>query len=182
MTIYLKKFGSTLNSRQFGREALAAFKPSLKEIKKTEKIIVDFEGVITFTPSWGDEFLGFLLDKFGKRLELKNTGNLSVQASIKTLEEVYGDRFVIKHEINYNKSTNKDTDSTELKCIIDKNKETIFEFTYELLTQENFQNLREKSSADDFYKAIEKFLIRELDNNTLKDVYQIKTNNFWQYK
>jgi len=87
----------------------------------------------------------------------------------------------MKYEINYNLSVDAKTDSTELKCIINKNKRTVFEFTHELLTQENFQNLKEKSSADDFYKAIEKFLFRELDNNILKDIYQIRTDNFWQY-
>ena len=87
----------------------------------------------------------------------------------------------MKHQISYSLSVNKDTDSTELKCIIDKNRRTIFEFTYELLHFDNFQNLKEKSSADDFYKAIENFLIREIDNNTLKDIYQIRANNFGQY-
>ncbi len=92
MIIYLKKFGTTLNSRQFGKEALAAFKPSLKEIKKDEQVIVDFEGVITFTPSWGDEFLGFLYKKYKDRLTLKNTENPSVQASLEILEEIYKDK------------------------------------------------------------------------------------------
>ena len=96
MTIYLKKFGTTLNSRQFGRESITAFKSSLREVKKDEKIIVDFEGVITFTPSWGDEFLGFLYNKYKDRLVLKNTDNPSVQASLEILEEVYKNKFTIK--------------------------------------------------------------------------------------
>ena len=87
----------------------------------------------------------------------------------------------MRYKIHYNLSENTDTDSRELKCIINENRRTIFEFTYELLHHENFQNLNEKSSADDFYKAIEKFLIRELDNNALKNIYKIRTNNFWQY-
>ncbi|MBU1255940.1 STAS-like domain-containing protein, partial [Patescibacteria group bacterium] len=58
--------------------------------------IVDFEGVITFTPSWGDEFLGFLYKEYKGRLILKNTENPSVQASLEMLEEVYKDQFVIK--------------------------------------------------------------------------------------
>lgn len=89
MTIYLRKFGTTLNGRQFGRESLAAFRPSLKDIKKDEKIVVDFEGVITFTPSWGDEFLSPLLGEFGRRIVLKNTENPSVQATLELLEEVH---------------------------------------------------------------------------------------------
>ena len=93
MTIFLKKFGTTLNSRQFGRESFAAFESSLKNVKDDEKIIVDFEGVITFTPSWGDEFLGPLFGRFGERLVLKNTENLSVQATLKLLKKIYGKNF-----------------------------------------------------------------------------------------
>ena len=96
MIIYLKKFGTTLNSRQFGKEALAAFKPSLKDTKKDEDVIIDFEGVITFTPSWGDEFLGFLYKEYKDRLILKNTENPSVQASLAILEEVYKNKFKVE--------------------------------------------------------------------------------------
>jgi len=90
MTIFLRKFGTTLNGRQFGKESFAAFKPSLRSIKNDEKITVDFEGVITFTPSWGDEFLGPLINRFGQRLVLKKTENLSVQATLKLLGKIYG--------------------------------------------------------------------------------------------
>ncbi|MFH0906988.1 MAG: DUF4325 domain-containing protein [bacterium] len=97
MIIYLKKFGTTLNGRQLGKESFAAFSPSLKDISNNEDVIVDFEGVITFTPSWGDEFLGPLFDRFGGRLILKNTENLSVQASLEMLEEVYKKKFIIQN-------------------------------------------------------------------------------------
>jgi len=96
MIVYLKKFGTTLNSRQFGKEALAAFKSSLKDVKKDEDVIIDFEGVITFTPSWGDEFLGFLDKEYGDRLILKNTKNPSVQASLEILEEIYENKFKVE--------------------------------------------------------------------------------------
>jgi len=96
MTIFLKKFGTTLNGRQFGRESFAAFEPSLKIIKEGKKVVVDFEGVITFTPSWGDEFLTPLQKRFGRRLTLKNTNNLSVQAVIKLLEKIHKVSFDIK--------------------------------------------------------------------------------------
>lgn len=97
MIIFLKKFGTTLNGRQFGRESLAAFKPSLKNIRKDEEVVVDFEGVITFTPSWGDEFLNFLLGEFEERLILKNTENPSVQASLKSLEGIYKKEFRVQN-------------------------------------------------------------------------------------
>lgn len=95
MIIYLKKFGTTLTSRQVGKESFAAFLPSLNEVKADEKVEVDFEGVITFTPSWGDEFLSPLLDKFGDRLIFKNTENPSVQATLKMLEKVHNIKFNI---------------------------------------------------------------------------------------
>lgn len=93
MTIFLRKFGTTLNGRQFGKESFAAFESSLRDIKDDEKVIVDFEGVITFTPSWGDEFLGPLFNRFGERLVLKNTENPSVQATLKLLGKIYGGDF-----------------------------------------------------------------------------------------
>lgn len=96
MIIFLKKFGTTLSSRHLGRESFAAFKPSLKDVKKDEKVIVDFEGVITFTPSWGDEFLSPLFNRFTKRLVFKNTDNLSVQATIKLLEKIHKISYVIE--------------------------------------------------------------------------------------
>jgi len=94
MTIFLKKFGTTLLGRQSGKEALAAFLSSLEEIKDDEKVEVDFEGVITFTPSWGDEFLSPLLDRFKDRLVLKNTENSSVQATLRMLERVHNTKFL----------------------------------------------------------------------------------------
>ena len=63
MKILLMKFGTLLVSRQTGVEAYNAFKPNLKLIKEKENIVVDFEGVTTFTPSWGDEFLTQLVKR-----------------------------------------------------------------------------------------------------------------------
>ncbi len=93
MTIFLKKFGTTLTGRQFGKESFAAFESSLRDVKEDEKIEVDFEGVITFTPSWGDEFLSPLLERFKDRLFLKNTENPSVQATLRLLEKVHNIKF-----------------------------------------------------------------------------------------
>ena len=93
MVIFLKKFGTTLTGRQFGKESFSAFLPSLKESKKDEIIEVDFSGVVTFTPSWGDEFLSPLLDKFKNNLVLKNTENLSVQATLRLLEKIHNKKF-----------------------------------------------------------------------------------------
>jgi hypothetical protein len=96
MLIKLNKFGTTLISRQAGKEALAAFEPTLRSIIIDEKVEIDFEGVVTFTPSWGDEFLTPLLKRYGKNLFLRNTSNLSVQATLGMLEEVNKEKFLIK--------------------------------------------------------------------------------------
>lgn len=96
MKITLKKFGTTLTSRQAGKEAFAAFGPSLQGVSGDESIEVDFEGVITFAPSWGDEFLTPLVEKYNGRVLLKNTGNPSVEATLSILEEVGKTKFRVE--------------------------------------------------------------------------------------
>ncbi len=93
MVIELKKFGTTLISRQTGREAFSALQSFLKDSKENETIEVDFDGVLTFSPSWGDEFLTPLLNTYGKRMILKNTSNPSVQATLDILEQTTGKNF-----------------------------------------------------------------------------------------
>lgn len=88
MKIELKKFGTTLVSRQAGKEAFGAFQSTLAGIKSDEIIEVDFDGVITFSPSWGDEFLTPLINQFGDRVVLFPTNNPSVKITIKLLEEI----------------------------------------------------------------------------------------------
>ena len=96
MIIELKKFGTTLISRQTGREAFLALQPFLKDVKKEEIVEVDFDGVLTFSPSWGDEFLTPLLNTYEERMILKNTSNPSVQATLDILEQTIGKKFLKK--------------------------------------------------------------------------------------
>lgn len=93
MIINIAKFGSVLTSRQSGKESYDAFKPTFTGIKDLEEIVVDFDGVISFSPSWGDEFLAPLQKRFGDRLILKNITNPSVSLTIATLEKVNGCKF-----------------------------------------------------------------------------------------
>lgn len=90
MHIEIKKFGTVLTSRQAGKEAYAAFLPTLNAADAKEKITVDFGGVSTFSPSWGDEFLTPLKKQFGSRLFLQSSVNPSVELTIKTLEQANG--------------------------------------------------------------------------------------------
>jgi hypothetical protein len=49
MIIELKKFGTILNSRQSGREALLAFSSSLEKGNEADKIYVDFSGIASLS-------------------------------------------------------------------------------------------------------------------------------------
>lgn len=93
MKIELKKFGTTLISRQAGKEALAAFQSSLANIEPDENLELDFVGVITFSPSWGDEFLTPLIKQFGNRLVLLATNNPSVRVTVGLLEKTQNRKF-----------------------------------------------------------------------------------------
>ena len=88
MLIPIQKFGTTLISRPSGKEAYLAFQSSLQNLAENESIVIDFKGVLTLTPSWADEFLTPLLNKYkyGKKLELINTTNASVVETLKILE------------------------------------------------------------------------------------------------
>lgn len=95
MLIELKKFGTILISRQTGKEAALASQLLFRDVKEDEIIEVDFDGVLTFSPSWGDEFLTPLLNKYGDRLVLKNTNNPSVKATLDILQTSVGKQFRI---------------------------------------------------------------------------------------
>lgn len=96
MIIRLKKFGITLISRQAGKEAYAVLQPVLENVSKNETVAVDFEGIVVFTPSWGDEFISPLRDRFGAKLILRNTENSSVQATINLLEGINHKKFIVE--------------------------------------------------------------------------------------
>lgn len=90
MLIELKKFGEILISRPAGREAyLAMFAYLTKGLSKNEKIELDFAGVKVLTPSWADEVITKIVKEF-KSVELKNTKNPTIQATLKILKEYSG--------------------------------------------------------------------------------------------
>lgn len=96
MKLQLEKFGKTLISRELGSEAFKAFQPTLREFSKDEELEIDFSGVLTLSPSWADEFLSPLLVQLGERLVLLSSDNLSVQATIKILQEANKKQFRFK--------------------------------------------------------------------------------------
>lgn len=88
MIIQLNKFGTTLTSRQDGKEAYNAFLTTLQSVSDDEKIEIDFAGVVTFTPSWADEFITPILDTYGSRMKLMHTDNPSVEATLRLLAKI----------------------------------------------------------------------------------------------
>ena len=88
MIIKLNKFGTTLTSRQDGKEAYNAYRSTLESVSPNEEIEIDFEGVVTFTPSWADEFITPILNTYSKRVKLLNKNNPSVEATLRLLEKI----------------------------------------------------------------------------------------------
>lgn len=88
MKIFLNKFGSTLTSRQAGREAYGAIRPLLNTLGEEEKIEVDFDGVVTFSPSWADEFITPLQNTYKGKLIFLETDNPSVRATFELLDSL----------------------------------------------------------------------------------------------
>ncbi|PJA88538.1 MAG: hypothetical protein CO139_02750 [Candidatus Moranbacteria bacterium CG_4_9_14_3_um_filter_36_9] len=93
MQVELKKFGTTLLSHPSGKEAFSAFQSTLGELKSDENLEINFDGIITFSPSWGDEFLTPLLTQLGDRLILLPTDNPSVKITVKILERTQSKKF-----------------------------------------------------------------------------------------
>jgi hypothetical protein len=93
MIIKLEKFGKILLFRENGKKAFLDIQPILKKLKENENIEIDFTGVTTFTPSWGDEFLTPLSKTYGERLILGDSTNPSVLAVLGILEEIAGKAF-----------------------------------------------------------------------------------------
>jgi len=81
-TIQLKKFGAVLVSRPAGLEAFNAIRSTLDS---NEPVQIDFEGVLTVTPSWFDEFLTQLAAYTRGNVELLPTKNASVLAFLPVL-------------------------------------------------------------------------------------------------
>src|SRR3989338_287379 len=81
-TIQLKKFGNVLVSRPLGLEAFNAIRPQLNP---EVSIQIDFDQVLTITPSWLYEFLTQLTNFNQGKVELLPTKNPSVLAALPVL-------------------------------------------------------------------------------------------------
>ena len=82
MRIHLVKFGKVLISRPAGKEAFLAIRPTLDP--NAGVIEIDFSGIISFSPSWADEFFSGLKSMY-RNIEYLPTDNKSVIATLKIL-------------------------------------------------------------------------------------------------
>jgi len=89
MNIIINKFGTILISRKDGKEAYLAMQPSLRDIPTNEIVNLDFAGVLSLSPSWGDEFIAPLKEEYKDRLTLKNTSNSSVEETLKLIGKIH---------------------------------------------------------------------------------------------
>jgi hypothetical protein len=87
-TIHLRQFGTVLVSRPAGLESFNAIRPTLESDRG---VTIDFEGVLTVTPSWFDEFLTNLVSFMKGRVELLPTDNPSMLTALPVLIEAHDD-------------------------------------------------------------------------------------------
>jgi hypothetical protein len=86
MEVKISNFGDILMSRPAGREAFMMAKAYVfKELKKSETVILDFDGIKVLAPSWADEFVCGIKREYENAVQCINTENPSVKASLKTV-------------------------------------------------------------------------------------------------
>ena len=82
----MQKFGTILNSRPSGREAFLRAIQIVNGSPISEEIILDFFGVEVLTPSFADEFLHLLKDKYKSReIRLENTESATVKETLNSI-------------------------------------------------------------------------------------------------
>jgi hypothetical protein len=88
MRIELKKFGDKLISRPGGREAyLAMLAYTLADTKEDEVIEIDFDGIKVLAPSWADEVITKIAEKYKNVVLLNADKNGTVMSTLKILRE-----------------------------------------------------------------------------------------------
>lgn len=85
MGIEMVKFGALLNGRPAAREAVLRLRAIING--STEDIVLDFAGVEILTPSFADELLHALREKYGtKKIKIANVETAVVKDTLKAIE------------------------------------------------------------------------------------------------
>jgi len=74
MTIQMLKFNTVLNGRPSAKEAASRIQQIVNGSAESEDVVLDFAGVEVLTPSYADELLRALREKYGgNKVEIINT-------------------------------------------------------------------------------------------------------------
>jgi hypothetical protein len=83
------KFGVLLNSRPAGREAYLRLVQLINGAEGGEPIVLDFDGVEILTPSYADELLRSLREKYGlRRILIENANTEVVRTTLDAVQEL----------------------------------------------------------------------------------------------
>jgi len=87
MTIKMIKFGILLNSRPAGKEVALRMFQMINGFIDEKEIILDFAGVEILTPSFADELIHSLKDKYGeeRKIKIENAETPTVKDTIATV-------------------------------------------------------------------------------------------------
>ena len=87
MTVQMIKFGKLLNGRPAGKEAALRIVQIINGSAGQEDIVLDFSEVEILTPSFADEVMHALADKYGaKRIKTENTNTPTVVEVLDAVE------------------------------------------------------------------------------------------------
>lgn len=86
MRVEMNKFGTLLNGRPAAKEAVLRLYQIINGSAETEDVVLDFSGVEILTPSYADELLHGLKEKYGA--EKVKTENAQTDAVKDTLTAV----------------------------------------------------------------------------------------------
>jgi hypothetical protein len=81
MRIQMKKFGTLLNSRPAGREAALRIFQIANGFLNDKEMILDFAGVEVLTPSFADELIRLLKERY-EDIKIENTETPAVRDTI----------------------------------------------------------------------------------------------------
>lgn len=80
MKIEMRKFGSLLNGRPAGKEVALRIFQIVNGFINDKEIVLDFAGVEILTPSFADELINLLREKYGeKEIKIENTETPAVK-------------------------------------------------------------------------------------------------------
>ncbi|MDP2966888.1 MAG: STAS-like domain-containing protein [bacterium] len=90
MTIQMLKFNTVLNGRPSAKEAALRIQQIVNGSAEREDVVLDFAGVEVLTPSYADELLRTLREKYGvDKVEIINTSK-AVAETIRAVAALVG--------------------------------------------------------------------------------------------